>query len=451
MTNPKRVSNPGAESLGFLPNGEEVMAVYVNARPPTVNIFHSQPPGWSSFGNKISWSGNDWVDDSPTRDDIAQRDQEIKAFKDEIEAKRQDNARKLTDTKQKLAAASSNKADAEKELFNAHDKGSDEGEILRHTFKVALAEMNEQALKIEIAGYEAFNLHAEASKIGADADSLRIGTRQADNRLRQAAAKRQEAKNADQRTTQMRAEYEHRKERLDKLLTETMAATKAKLAILEAQKAQLVASQKQDDDATSARLGKVDKNIINEKQKQEDLQQIKNAVKISTDFFKALYSKYGDIQGKIALELADAAKGAQLRNVDEALKSFATFKGNFDNLYSDSERRAIALALESANRIQLAENLARFSKAFGLTGYAIDLYDILDGLIQAVETNNWRPFFVKAETLLVGTEAGTLAAWAFAVILGSPLGVLGFAIVMAAVSALINDSLMEKINKTIGI
>ncbi|HFP5659172.1 TPA: colicin-like pore-forming protein, partial [Escherichia coli] len=37
------------------------------------------------------------------------------------------------------------------------------------------------------------------------------------------------------------------------------------------------------------------------------------------------------------------------------------------------------------------------------------------------------------------------------VMLGTPVGILGFAIIMAAVSALVNDKFIEQVNKLIGI
>ena len=102
MSDPVRVTNPGAESLGYLSNGEEVMAIYVNSRPPTIVNFNGQPPSWSSFGNKTFWGANDFVDDSPTKSDIAQRDKEINAVKAGIDSKLTVNASKLADAKTKL-------------------------------------------------------------------------------------------------------------------------------------------------------------------------------------------------------------------------------------------------------------------------------------------------------------------------------------------------------------
>ena len=81
MSDPVRITNPGAESLGYDSDGHEIMAVDIYVNPPRVDVFHGTPPAWSSFGNKTIWGGNEWVDDSPTRSDIEKRDKEITAYK----------------------------------------------------------------------------------------------------------------------------------------------------------------------------------------------------------------------------------------------------------------------------------------------------------------------------------------------------------------------------------
>lgn len=73
MSDPVRITNPGAESLGYDSDGHEIMAVDIYVNPPRVDVFHGTPPAWSSFGNKTIWGGNEWVDDSPTRSDIEKR------------------------------------------------------------------------------------------------------------------------------------------------------------------------------------------------------------------------------------------------------------------------------------------------------------------------------------------------------------------------------------------
>ncbi|WP_317180092.1 colicin-like pore-forming protein [Lelliottia amnigena] len=625
MSVPVRVTNPGAESLGYLSNGEEVMAIYVNSRPPTIVNFNGQPPSWSSFGNKTFWGANDFVDDSPTKSDIAQRDKEINAVKAGIDSKLTVNASKLADAKNKLISAIANKSIAQKGLTDARAKGGDKSEIMRHEFKIALAELNELALKTEVAGYDAFKLHAEASKILADASSLRIGSRESKDLHKKAEAIQQNAKKADLATSQLNTEYNNRKTAFDKLLANTATSGNADLAVFETQQSQLIAKSTQNETviktannklvtadnnlsaanqqlknaekvlnekrntpegktitspernpirsssnhkiivkdpmfsgqidvttvaeinnkknldyllthtaldykrnilndrnpvvtqdvagdtaiynaevaewdklrsrliqardqiasalknhsaagldvqqktnaknqaqaelnqakanltSTQNQLKDINQKITQEKQKQEELQQIKDAVKLSSDFFKELFNRYGDLQGQIAQELTEASKGKKLRSIDDALKSFGTFKGNFENLYSESERKAISYALESLNRAELAKNLKMFGRAFGMTSVFIDSYEVVVEFKKAIDTNNWRPFFVKAETFFAGMGAGALTAWAFSIILGTTLGVLGFALIMAAVSALVNDSLMEKVNKAIGI
>ncbi len=64
MSDPVRITNPGAESLGYDSDGHEIMAVDIYVNPPRVDVFHGTPPAWSSFGNKTIWGGNEWVDDS---------------------------------------------------------------------------------------------------------------------------------------------------------------------------------------------------------------------------------------------------------------------------------------------------------------------------------------------------------------------------------------------------
>jgi len=47
--------------------------------------------------------------------------------------------------------------------------------------------------------------------------------------------------------------------------------------------------------------------------------------------------------------------------------------------------------------------------------------------------------------------AAALTAFAFSIILGLPLGIIGFALIMALVGAFVNEQLMESINSRLGI
>ncbi len=94
MSDPVRITNPGAESLGYDSDGHEIMAVDIYVNPPRVDVFHGTPPAWSSFGNKTIWGGNEWVDDSPTRSDIEKRDKEITAYKNTLSVQQKENENK---------------------------------------------------------------------------------------------------------------------------------------------------------------------------------------------------------------------------------------------------------------------------------------------------------------------------------------------------------------------
>ncbi|OTQ57537.1 colicin-like pore-forming protein [Gilliamella sp. A7] len=77
--------------------------------------------------------------------------------------------------------------------------------------------------------------------------------------------------------------------------------------------------------------------------------------------------------------------------------------------------------------------------------------DLKNEFLKATTSGNWRPFFVKAETIFVGYAAVTIVAYIFAIMTGSYIGIIGSVFLLATVGALIDDDLMEKINKLIGI
>lgn len=170
-----------------------------------------------------------------------------------------------------------------------------------------------------------------------------------------------------------------------------------------------------------------------------------NALKITADFYKEIGEKAGERQAAIAKELADASKGKKIKDVDQALAAFDKYKDVLNAKYSVADRQAITYALESVNRTQAASYLKGLGKAAGFVSVAIDAADLASELAKAVETNNYRSFFIKATSMFAGYNAGLLTAWSFSIILGSPLGILGFAIVMAAVSALVDEKLVERV------
>ncbi|WP_259285498.1 hypothetical protein, partial [Escherichia coli] len=77
MSYPLRITNPGAESLGYDSDGHEIMAVDIYVNPPRADVFHGTPAAWSSFWIKTIWGSNEWAADSPTRTGIVKRAEEI--------------------------------------------------------------------------------------------------------------------------------------------------------------------------------------------------------------------------------------------------------------------------------------------------------------------------------------------------------------------------------------
>lgn len=70
---------------------------------------------------------------------------------------------------------------------------------------------------------------------------------------------------------------------------------------------------------------------------------------------------------------------------------------------------------------------------------------------KAARTDNWRPFFVKTETIIAGNAATALVALVFSILTGSALGIIGYGLLMAVTGALIDETLVEKANKFWGI
>ncbi|EFO1958950.1 colicin, partial [Escherichia coli] len=50
---------------------------------------------------------------------------------------------------------------------------------------------------------------------------------------------------------------------------------------------------------------------------------------------------------------------------------------------------------------------------------------------KAARTDNWRPFFVKTETIIAGNAATALVALVFSILTGSALGIIGYGLLMA--------------------
>ncbi|EMT6578176.1 MULTISPECIES: colicin-like pore-forming protein [Providencia] len=187
------------------------------------------------------------------------------------------------------------------------------------------------------------------------------------------------------------------------------------------------------------------------KRQEEQYDQIKTGIKATLDFYKELAEKLGVKAEKLAENLAASSKGKKIRNAEDALKVFEQYKNSLGKKYGAKDREAIAKALESRDTKLVADRFNKMSKVFYRAGKVMDYADLGNELYKAFKTDNWRPFFVKAETLIAGNTAGAATAFAFSIVLGGPVGIIGFALIMAAVGALVDEQLVEQINKILGI
>lgn len=303
--------------------------------------------------------------------------------------------------------------------------------------------MTEVTVKYEISGGGKGNDRTGYRKSNVEVASLTKAYKQwqqVKTEVAQEAAKRkaeQEAKARADAEAKRKAE-EARKAAEAKAKADAEAKRKAE----EARKA---AEAKAKADAEAKRKA-------DEEAKKKEEEAVKDAVKFTADFYKEVFKVYGEKAEQLAKGLANQAKGKKIRNVDEALKSYDKYKANINKKINAKDREAIAKALESVDVGKAAKNIAKFSKGLGYVGKAIDRYELLFvELPKAVKTGNWRPFFVKVETIGAGMAASALTAFTFAVLLGNPVGLLGYALIMAAVGALITDDLVDEANKLIGV
>ncbi|MBG5951133.1 hypothetical protein I5E72_15445 [Proteus terrae] len=186
-------------------------------------------------------------------------------------------------------------------------------------------------------------------------------------------------------------------------------------------------------------------------QTNDEFKLLHDSIKFTADFYKEVFNAYGDKARKLAESLAQQTRGKTIRNVDDALKAYEKYKADINRKINAKDRKAIATALESIKLDDITQKLKKFSKGMAYTSYAINFADWATELHKAIQTDNWRPFFVKTETIIVGMAGTAITGFTFSVLLGGPIGILGYGLIMAGVGALINDDLVEKANQFLGI
>lgn len=180
----------------------------------------------------------------------------------------------------------------------------------------------------------------------------------------------------------------------------------------------------------------------------EDLA-IKDAMQFTINFFETLTKEFGLKAASLAVKLQKQANGKKIRSAKEAIAAFDKYGKDIYKKFKAKDIEAIKKALQSADLNMMAKDMAKFNKAFGFAGKVIDLKDLIDRVITSFETGDWKPVFIKLETMLLGGFASYLVAIAFSFMTAAPIGILAFATIMAVVSALIDEDLIEDINNFI--
>ncbi|WP_052130479.1 colicin-like pore-forming protein [Erwinia typographi] len=234
-------------------------------------------------------------------------------------------------------------------------------------------------------------------------------------------------------------------------LNQHQAAARAKAAAEAKAKAETEARAKAAAEAKARAEAEARAKAAAEVKAKAEADAVKDAIKFTSDFYKEVFSVYGEKAEQLANLLANQAKGKTIRNIDDALKAYEKHKANINKNINAQDRAAIAKALESVEVKEAAKNFAKFSKGLGYVGPTMDVVDLFMALRKAIKEDNWRSFFVKVEAIAISFSATQLAALAFASLLGAPVGLLGYALIMAGIGALVSDDVVEAANKIIGI
>lgn len=177
-----------------------------------------------------------------------------------------------------------------------------------------------------------------------------------------------------------------------------------------------------------------------------DSEQTMDAIKFTLEFYSSAGEKFGEKTSQLASALAKSVKGKTIRSAEQAIKAYDTHKDILEKKFSSLDKQAIANALASLDQQIMANSLKKFGKSLGFAGLAIDAVELATEAKKSVESGNWTPFFIKAETLVAGKAAGVLVGLVFGISMATPMGILGFALMMAVTSFLIDEEVITQVN-----
>lgn len=210
----------------------------------------------------------------------------------------------------------------------------------------------------------------------------------------------------------------------------------------------VIAWLKANSAGLEAKLLKTEAKILDDRKNAVDAEKVdmQTAIKFTTDFYEDVGERFGDKFSELSKELANDAKGKNIRNVDEAMRAFNQYKNNFNNKLNVNDRLAIKNALDSVNIQQLADNVKKMGKGFGYVGKGIDIADLLFEVEIGFDTGEWDSTLLKIETLFAGFAATGLIALIFGAAITAPIGIIGFALIMAIAGAFINEKNVKSFN-----
>lgn len=180
-----------------------------------------------------------------------------------------------------------------------------------------------------------------------------------------------------------------------------------------------------------------------------DAEQTIEAVKFTLEFYASIGERFGERASTLAKGLAESAKGKTIRNAEQAINAFDAYKDALDKKFSAQDRQAISNALGSLDQQTMASSLSKFGKSLGFAGHMIDAVELATEATKSAESGNWAPFYIKAETLILGQAAGVILGLAFGLTMATPIGILGFGLLLAATGVLIDETLVSELNSYI--
>ncbi|WP_029866682.1 colicin-like pore-forming protein [Pseudomonas kilonensis] len=312
--------------------------------------------------------------------------------------------------------------DAYYNLFIAAGTAAYNVKVLTEETRILTAKTKAFATKIAVA---------QAAEDRAKAEAKRLAEEKAKAEAKRLAEEKAKAEAKRLAEEKAKAEAKRLAEEKAKAEAKRLAEEKAKVEA----EAKRVAEEKAKAEA---------KRLADEKAKADD--ELKGAIKFTADFYKDISGRFGTQMSTLAQQMSEDAKGKVLRGADEALRAFDQYKDSLSKKFSVADRTAIANALESLDRAELAKNLNIFGKAFGYVGKGIDAMDLLVEIKKGYETGDWNSTVLKVETLFAGAAATGLIAFAFGLAVTTPMGIIAFGLIMALVSAFINDARVKMFN-----